>query len=224
MPHGKRDRAAALTRLSSSALLSTVRTVCRAMREPLNVLQLQLHLLEHGLEEREGMREQVRRLDDLVSVFFEFSQPCRIRLEFVDPVTLLDQLADTLGVHVERPGTLPKLAVDRVYLIRALQHAVVRLERLGAVSVRVQASTASSPNRVIFELQGAGGEVDESLAPPPSEAVLRTTIVERIVRAHGGALEVSSAKSGAGRMRFTFPLAAGPRGRHARENHRAPRR
>ncbi len=206
------------------------------VRNPLNSAQLQLDLLERRIAKGNlsaetvlrtsgVVRDEIRRLDRLVSDFLAFAQPRPLELELVDTNALVQGVVDLVGPEVELAKLKLRTDFDlaagsvhveprrfRQVLLNLLRNAMEAMSSGGCLTVRTMG--ADEMGNVTLEVADTGpGFAEES---PVFDAFYTTkeggtglglAIVHRLVTDHGGTIQV---RSRPGDTRFTITLPQHP--------------
>lgn len=207
-------------RLQAITLLAA--GVAHEIGNPLNSLTIHLQLLERELaqqseSDRQGMKElvdvarrEVERLDQIITQFLRALRPSQPALERASLREILEQTLEFLRheitdrdviVEVEAPDDLPSALVDRGQIKQAcfniVRNAIQAMSHGGVLRI-----TLSSNDRFVilaFKDTGPGipaddlGSIFEPYFTTKSEGTgLGLMIVQRIVRDHGGEIEVRS--------------------------------
>jgi two-component system, sporulation sensor kinase E len=170
-------------------------------------------------------REEVTRLDLIISQFLGAIRPtqpnlARTRVEGLLEETLnllrLEVTNRDIEISIECPEPVPDIRVDRDQMKQAffniVRNAFQAMPDGGRLTIRL--SSTSQDLVIAFEDSGKGikredmGRVFEPYYTSKSKGSgLGLLVVQRIVREHGGALEVSSRESIGTRFVITLPLA-----------------
>ena len=161
----------------------------------------------------ETIVKEARRLTDLVDGVLEFSgmeagrrthttEPVNVREVIGDAVTQCARLAEERGVRVETTAddTLPKTVVDREAVTRAVQNLVANAIRHGGEGGWVGVRATSDNGSVLIRVADRGAGIPTADLPHLFEPFYRgrnaqargsglgLAIVDRVARAHGGAV------------------------------------
>ena len=204
-----------------AALGSLAANLAHEIRNPLNAISINLELLEEDLASRKtpvetvGMaRREVGRLTRLVTDFLVYARPAPPVAEEFDAGTLLREVAALLAPTCERFGV--ELAVEpgsvRVRGDRGQLGQVVMNLALNAVQAmdgcatrRVGLAARRDGERAVLEITDSGPGIAKTDLARAREAFftrrkggtgLGLAIADRIVAAHGGALELANRPGG----------------------------
>jgi signal transduction histidine kinase len=235
-----RDLSAAQARAIQGEKLAVAGTfaagLAHEIRNPLNSIALQLSILERRSAPLETtvarqigdllgvIREEVKRLDNLVGDFLKFAGSGRIQHQPAHLDALVDEVIDLLepearaaGVLVERQASakpFPELPLDgekiKQVLINLLQNAIEAQPQGGRVLVK--SSLGEGRARVVIKDQGpglpAGVDVFQLFVTTKARGTgLGLAIAQQIVLEHGGEIQAESTP-GEGAT-FTISLPAG---------------
>lgn len=202
------------------------------VRNPLNSAQLQLDLLERrlgkGVVSVDGVldisrivREEIRRLDRLVSDFLAFAQPRPLDLQRVAANEILKSVVGLISPEVQSLGIELRIDLDdqagsiqvdpprfRQVFLNLFRNAIEAMNRHGVLTLRTRGPDPAG--NVLIDVQDSGPGFSED--QPIFDAFYTTkeggtglglAIVHRIVADHGGSIQVSSRP---GETRFTVVL------------------
>jgi PAS domain S-box-containing protein len=221
-----------------SALTLLAAGVAHEIGNPLNSLSIQLQLMERDLKglparkadrlrgEVKVARAEIARLDRIITQFLRAIRPTKPDLQ---RASLNDVFAETLAlagaeladrdilVERELAPDLPATLVDRAQLKQAfynlIKNALQSMRAGGILRVRTEATDA----QVIATVQDTGhgippeqmGRIFEPYFTTKKEGSgLGLLIVQRIVREHGGTLEVESDRNRGTTVRIKLPIYA----------------
>jgi two-component system sensor histidine kinase HydH len=191
------------------------------VRNPLNSIALQLSILERRMaplpsrvasEIRElvgVIREEVRRLDNLVGDFLQFSRSNRVEYRPTSLAALLDEVmrllrpeARAAGVRLRRQhqgDELPDLRVDpekiKQVVINLVQNAIEAVSKEGEVVVESAMENGSALIRVRDDGPGLPEDLDVFQLFVTTKAQgtgLGLSIAQQIVMEHGGEIKAAS--------------------------------
>ncbi|HET6585892.1 MAG TPA: ATP-binding protein [Nannocystaceae bacterium] len=210
-----------------SALAHDIRTPLTAIRMNAQLLQRRAAQLGADAESLAIVITEVDRLGQLVGNMLDFSRPIALAPGVVDVRELLDdclrQVAASgagidVGVVVEIDGALPAVPGDRVRLQRAVTNVLQNALQSGsrsAVRVRVRVDDGA----VEIEVKDEGRGIDPADLPRVLEPFFTTktegtglglAIVDKIVRAHGGKVQVKSVLELGTEVRLRLPMLVAP--------------
>jgi signal transduction histidine kinase len=220
-----RDLSEAQARIIQGEKLAVAGTfaagLAHEIRNPLNSIALQLSILERRAAPLETslaremedllavIREELKRLDNLVGDFLAFSGSGRIHHRLTSLDRLVDEVVDLLlpeargtGVLLERrrsPSPLPDLPLDgekiKQVLINLLQNAIEAQPRGGRVEVETDLRDGQA--RVMIQDEGpglpSGLDVFQLFVTTKARGTgLGLPIAQQIVLEHGGEIHAAS--------------------------------
>lgn len=233
-----RDAQARIIQTEKMAVLGTFASgLAHEVRNPLNSIALQLSLLERRAATLEGgvaaqirdligiIREEVKRLDSLVSDFLLFSRTKRVHHQPVALDSLLDEVVRLLRPEAKAAGVAlrrercgepaPKLPLDAERLkqvaINLIRNALEAMPDGGNVVVEDGLLDGSACLRVRDDGPGLPEGIDVFqlfVTTKPKGTGLGLSIAQQIVSEHGGDIAVTS-KPGQG-AEFTVRLPLNP--------------
>ena len=212
--------------------LSTIgdlsRSIAHEIRNPLNFISLSVdHLAGQAEAESQkkllnSIKEEIKRLDSLVSNFLAYGRPLNINkratniLELVnDTLSLVEARAEKTGIKIAREYPQDKIvaAIDaeliKTCLINIFQNAFQAMPEGGTMVIKV----SRDDRDVIISVKDTGHGVDESLQEKVFEPFYTTrprgvglglALTKRVVEEHGGSVSFKS-KKGSGSI-FTVRL------------------
>lgn len=204
------EKLAALGRLAAG--------IAHEVRNPLGVIRASASMVEEALEPASDdaracafIREEIDRLDGLITALLAFARPARMRLGEVAVTPLIERAiklaaADQRTIEVvPRVGDdLPSLQGDADLLTQLVLDLLVNAAEAGAHRVELRVDRSSSG--VVIEVADDGPGVSEGdrervLEPffttKPNGTGLGLAMASRIAAAHGGELALAD-KPGAG--------------------------
>ena len=220
-----RDREQAENTIESerlNAIMLLAAGVAHEIGNPLNSLTIHLQLMEREVrevpEDRAGelrqlltvAREEVARLDQILSQFLGAIRPSQPLLETVDTALLLEDSVRMLRkeaedrnvwIEIDVPADFPALHVDKGQIRQAVFNLVknamqamsmgglVKItagERAAHLVVTVRDSGSGIPPEVL------GGIFEPYSTTKPTGTGLGLMIVQRILRDHGGHIEIDT--------------------------------
>jgi signal transduction histidine kinase len=209
------------------------------IRNPLNSLNLNMQLLEeeirHGSELPGGRRllsitrQEIGRLERLVTDFLLYARPRPLDLEEVAPGVLLERVRELLAAEIQSRGARLKVedgsggALVRAdpgqitqLLLNLVSNALAATEECGRPPELVLAARLEG-NRLALSVEDNGVGIPPEHRERIFEVFYSTrkggtglglAVVERIARAHGGELEVESRPGVGTRVAVVLPVAA----------------
>jgi len=223
----------------SMAVIGTLASgLAHEIRNPLNSLNLNMQLLDEELPPGSAQRrmlgitrDEIHRLERLVTDFLLYAKPRRLERAPTRARELFDSLAEVLGPELERRGarldivdraTDVSFEADRAQLqqllINLVQNALVA-SREGDAKPIIELRAELRGDRVVLQVRDRGVGMDEVERARVFEAFYSTrrggtglglAVVERIARAHGGAVEIDSSPGVGTAVRVVLPLRAAP--------------
>ena len=209
--------------------------VAHSIRNPMTSINMRLFSLARSLdlnptqkEDFDVVSEEMRRLDNIVRNFLEFSRPHKLhkqRLNICDVISMtLDLLSYRLNLHSVAVNwtpddSLPKIEADPELLKEVFVNIVVNaceaMGNGGDIEIEAEAATAENIGRaVIIRVKDSGPGMTEDVQARVLEPFETTKadgtglglfIVVRIVEEHGGRLELISAEGKGTTFRITLP-------------------
>ncbi|MFZ5469114.1 MAG: sensor histidine kinase [Myxococcota bacterium] len=208
------------------------------IRNPLNGASLQLAVLERRIQKLPPelvpplmgplvlVRDEIRRLDQLLEDFLQFARPAQFEAKPVDLAALLEKVASFLsgdaerrGVRLEwvRPPGLSLVAGDEGRLRQVFMN--LALNAMDAAPrggwVRVECADAGEEVCIVVEDNGSGipPEMAERIFEPffttkAAGSGLGLPIVHAIVSQHAGSITLGRGKAGGARFALYLPKAA----------------
>ncbi len=210
--------------------------VAHEIGNPLNSLNIHLQLMERELKKlpaaqgerlREDLhvaRDEIARLDQIINQFLRAIRPTQPELQLVsvneivtDTLTLLEQEISDRDILVEQElaDGLPRILLDRAQLKQAfyniIKNALQAMRSGGILRIRTEASATQVIISIIDSGHGIAPEDIGQLFEPyfttkESGSGLGLMIVQRIVREHGGTMEVESDKGRGTTFRIKLPI------------------
>ncbi|MFO7768592.1 MAG: ATP-binding protein [bacterium] len=202
--------------LDTLAKFSSV--VAHEIRNPLNAMQINLHLLEERLDEEDQeyldvIGGEIRRLENLVREFQDISRPPALSLQSTDVNELLSDLvnlqrgtADKQDVEVKKDfdRQLPRIQVDRNRITQAVLNLVLNafqsMPEGGELTLRTRPREDGRPGISIQVSDTGEGIPEEKVSKVfdfyytsrDSGSGLGLSIAQQIVDEHGGQITLDS--------------------------------
>jgi signal transduction histidine kinase len=210
------------------------------IRNPLSTLSLNLDLLAEDFQNPESardrrvlgrvgrLRDEVRRLNDILDNFLRFARIQDLRLAPTDLNLLIDELCDfyepqatTQGivVRVSAARDLPRVIVDADLFKQALLNLMFNAEHaLLPEGGELMLSTRREGKRAVLDVTDTGSGMSEEVRARVFDAFYSTRkggtglglpIARKIIEACGGTISVRSEIGKGSQFTIRLPLAAG---------------
>lgn len=220
-------------RLNAFTLLAA--GVAHELGNPLNSLTIHLQLLERRLKKMgksgEALREhldvatsEIKRMDGIISQFLAAIRPTQPHLQRVQPAELIQESLRFLQPEIERAGVevrldlradLPVMPLDADQMKQAFYNLIRNACQAmpGGGMLTIHGSFTDFEVRLSFEDTGKGISPEQMgrLFQPfsttrPTGTGLGLLIVRRIVREHGGEIDIESRAGQGTRVSLWLPL------------------
>jgi len=239
------EREGSLGRLASA--------VAHEIRNPLNFVSLSVDHLRVDLAPDDpararqheaillSIKEELRRVDSMVTDFLSFGRPGRLRLQSCRMEEILQDVLRLAAPAAQRqrvvfhsaiPSSLPPITADpegmRVCLQNLISNGIQAMPRGGKLTLRIE---AVAEERVCLSV----GDEGVGIAPENREKIfepyfstketgvgLGLAITRRLVQDHGGEIEVSSVPGGGTEFRIRLPRHGPPRAPASGRSQEAP--
>jgi len=221
-------RLAALGRVSSG--------IAHEVKNPLNAMRIHLELLRMQATEAPGthehitvLRDQMRRLDEVVQGFLTFTRPEQLSITPIAPLALIEDLlpvveaeAGKTGVTIEVdvPGDLPDIAGDRALLHQALLNLAINACQAMPTGGRLRFTARPAPTscvRLTVEDTGTGISPEHLdkiftlyFTTKPEGTGIGLALVYRTISLHDGDIDVQSVPGTGTTFTVTLPESRGP--------------
>ena len=219
-----------------SALGQLARGIAHEIRNPLNYISLSIdHLKEKYYPANDAqkknfenlissMKQEVHRLDKLVSDFLDYGKPLRLSLQPVDTKQLLAHIveiikakADTEHIEIiENYDFLPELMLDfdlmKTCLFNIVTNAFQAMPEGGTLTFK----TVSGNGKFNLQITDTGTGVPQENLERIFEPFFTTksnglglglAITKRVIEEHGGKIDIRSSEGMGSEVSITFPLA-----------------
>ncbi|MBW1721593.1 MAG: MCP four helix bundle domain-containing protein [Deltaproteobacteria bacterium] len=196
--------------------------MAHSIRNPLTSVKMRLFSLGRNLdlsapqkEDFEVISEEIRHIDTIVQNFLEFSRPPRLKMQRVSPSDVVDLVIQLMQhrlesyeveIRLNRERVLPEILIDpeqlKEVLVNILINACEAMQKGGSIVIHEEDSYSSSLGQVaVIRLTDNGPGIPESIRDKVFQPFFTTkeegtglglSIAARIVREHGGRLELMS--------------------------------
>jgi signal transduction histidine kinase len=196
--------------------------MAHSVRNPFTSVKMRLFSLNRSLklsgtqkEDFDVISEEINHIDTIVQNFLEFSRPPKLKMQPVSPSTVVDTAIQLLRYRLEsynvkvtlfREKMLPAINADpdqlKEVLVNLIVNACEAMPGGGAIEIRERA-TGTPPDRQEVEIRitdnGAGippaavkKVFDPFYTTKEDGTGLGLSIVSRIIREHGGRVDLTS--------------------------------
>jgi len=209
--------------------------VAHSIRNPMTSINMRLFSLKRNIdltevqkEDFEVVAEEMRRLDNIVRNFLEFSRPHKLKKQRINISSVVDMTLDLLVYRLElhsikvirkQDASLPLIEADPELLkevfVNLMVNACEAIENGGEVTITEQEGVAENIGRaVVVKVADNGPGMSEELqkrvlepfeTTKPQGTGLGLFIAVRIVKEHGGTLELHSTEGQGTTFILTFP-------------------
>jgi signal transduction histidine kinase len=211
--------------------------VAHSVRNPLTSVKMRLFSLGRTLdlsqtqkEDFDVISEEIRHIDTIVQNFLEFSRPPKLKMEKASPSDVVDTALQLLryrlesyGAHVKlnRQRRLPEILADpeqlKEVLVNLLVNACEAMGAGGRIVISEQAGVVKPLGQVVaIRVSDNGPGVPETIQDKLFEPFFTTkeegtglglSIAARIVKEHGGWLNLTSEEGEGATFIITLPCA-----------------
>ena len=227
---------AMLVNSEKMALVGKLATeVAHSIRNPMTSINMRLFSLKRNLEltdlqqeDFEVVSEEMRRLDNIVRNFLEFSKPHRLKKQEINISQVIDMTVDLLSYRLElhsvkvvrhQSPDLPMIDADpelvKEVFVNLIVNACEAMETGGEIAISEAAAITENMEQVVrIRVADNGPGMSEAVrnrALEPFETTKATGtglglfIVVRIVEEHGGTLVLDSKEGEGTTFVLTFP-------------------
>jgi signal transduction histidine kinase len=222
------NRLAALGQFAA-AIAHDIRTPLTSISLNVQILRRKLQLSDDDREHLDIALEELARLDKSVAEILDFAKPVKLARQAIDLGELIDTTAHTLEPVLSEKGValrceprsgLPAVQVDpqrlRQVLVNLVGNAAEASQPGAAVTVRAKPATDTA--RIAIEIEDRGRGIPADDLPRIFEPFFTTradgtglglAICRKVVRAHGGEIQVRSVVGEGSTFTVLLPLVAG---------------
>ncbi len=227
------ERAGAMGRLASA--------VAHEIRNPLNYVSLSVDHLQaafrpsdpaRGEEFEQSMRqirEELRRVNALVTEFLSFGRPPRLRIQPCRADEILQEVVrlaagraeqQKVGLEIRIDPGLPSLLADpdglRTCFLNLVTNGIQAMPRGGRLELRAE---KAAPGQIQIRVRDSGDGIAERdlerifepyFSTKEAGVGLGLAITQRIVQDHGGRIEASNPPGGGAEFRVLLPVEGPP--------------
>jgi len=182
------------------------------LRTPLTRLRMETEMSVADPAARAGMEEDIAEMDRTIGQFLDFARPEQNdQRESIDAGVLLDSIAARYGLPVHRPASADfQVSADSDSLRRAIVNLVENARRHGGTENHIELALREEGRKIVIAVldRGPGIPADkiarlkqpftrgEAARTGAGGAGLGLAIVERLLTAHGGRLELHARDGG----------------------------
>ena len=206
-----------------------------SIRNPLTSVKMRLWSMNRSLalntpqrEDLDAISEEIRHIDTIVSNFLQFSRPQKLQREKISPSEVVDRALELLknrlelysvAVKLERRGRLPEIMADPEQLKEVLVNLVVNaceaMAGGGNLIIAEEAGEDTDLGRVaVLRVTDTGPGIPEAIQGQVFQPFFSTkeegtglglSIAHRIVKDHGGRIDLLSAEGQGTTFIITLP-------------------
>jgi signal transduction histidine kinase len=222
------EKMAALGKLSAG-MAHSIRNPLTSVKMRLFSLQRSLDLTRLQKEDLQVISEEILHIDAIVQNFLEFSRPPRLRMQKISPseivnhvVRLLSHRFELAGVEcrVDRKEVLPRIQCDperlKEALVNLLENACEAMVSGGSIVIQEEAvgshlTSGAAVVRVSDDGPGILEPIRKRIFQPffstrEEGTGLGLSIATRIIREHGGTLELAPEEAVGATFVITLPI------------------
>jgi signal transduction histidine kinase len=212
------SRLAAISRITSE--------VAHEIKNPLNAIALHLEVLKTKVDpatpEIEVIGREIRRLDDIVKTFLNFSRPIELQASPVDLSEVVQEILTLMGVDAKRKNIELETIIggdawicgDRDLVKQAILNVVVNaieaMDGGGRLTVRIERAGQDWQISISDSGPGIPAEHQPKLfnlyfTTKENGSGIGLAMSLRVVHLHGGTIEFFSQSGGGATFRLRFP-------------------
>jgi signal transduction histidine kinase len=209
--------------------------VAHSVRNPLTSVKMRLFSLDRSLaltpdqrEDFDVISEEIRHVDAIVGNFLEFSRPPKLAVQRISPSAVVDQSVQLLthrlksyevAVAVKRDRPLDPVSADpeqlKEVIVNIIINACEAMGDGGGVTIRETTQRIAGRDFAEIAIADTGPGIPEDMLQRVFEPFYTTkedgtglglSIVDRIVREHGGRVDVASAPGQGTTFTLRLPL------------------
>ena len=208
--------------------------IAHEIRNPLNTIGLAVEYLRRRFRPDEpeardefeatakSLRDEIGRLNDLITNFLSFGKPLRLSVSEVDVRALANVLADSLRPEAEArgvsiavaPGAPSEILADAGLLKSAFLNVALNAFQMMAPGGHLGISIDDDPESVRIRFDDTGPGISPENLPKVFEPYFSTrdagvglglAVTRKIAREHGGDLTAENRAGGGSRFEFALP-------------------
>ena len=212
--------------------------MAHSVRNPFTSVKMRLFSLNRSLklsgtqrEDFEVISEEINHIDTIVQNFLEFSRPPRLQIQTISPSTVVDTAVQLLryrleSYHVEaavhREGILPAIEADpdqlKEVLVNLIVNACEAMITGGRIDIDERVEVRSDRRMAMIRVRDDGpgmpSDIMEKVFDPfyttkEEGTGLGLSIVDRIIREHGGEVELDSKPGHGATFTLLLPINGG---------------
>jgi signal transduction histidine kinase len=180
-------------------------------------------------EDLEAISEEIRHIDTIVTNFLEFSRPQKLKQEMISPSEVVDQALKLMHnrlqlyaveVKLERQTRLPEIMADpeqlREAMVNLMVNACEAMVGGGSLTIREEKGETKDLGRVaILRVTDTGPGIPAAIKDQVMQPFFSTkeegtglglSIANRIVKDHGGTLDLDSQEGRGTTFIITLPF------------------
>jgi signal transduction histidine kinase len=183
---------------------------------------------QNGIEIADKIIQSINVMTDYSGLFGRLARPFKVNPETGDLRSLIESVVGDTSAQARERGVAiniremvnSNVALDRVQVSRALNAVLCRAIRTSGEGGTVEIVYGQEADRAVLSIQDSGPVPGEARRDRPAtlalllsngrltEGTFDLAVAERVLSAHGGSVEVSSAGHSGTRVTFRFPVAA----------------